>query len=301
MFHFDLPEDAVLNSLNILLKLGRHLVFYWVIGLAVSFAPAQAKEAVTTLVFATYPSERPSEEQVKLEPIRQAIEDGLNDSGRKYSIIMRIFTTYDEAIEAMASGGADFARLGPVSYIRAKRRNSGLSLLAKESQGESGFLKGFIFVHQDSPIRNLEDLRGHRVAFGEPGSTTGAYLPQAALLQAGLRAKDLAAHQFLGRHDKVVFAVGAGAFDAGATNEVTFRKYGPGKNLREIHVLQSPAHAWVARKGLSSREVALLQSVLLNLKSEDLVRISRDRFLPAKDADYDDLRKAMKQTERFFE
>ena len=257
--------------------------------------------AVTTLIFATYPSERPSEELVKLEPIRGAIETALNANGESYRVVMRIFTTYDEAIEAVSSGSVDFARLGPVSYVRARLRNNGLQLMVKESQGGSGFLKGYIFVPEDSPVQKLEDLRGRRVAFGEPGSTTGAYLAQAAMMDAGVRGKDLASYNFLGRHDKVVYAVGAGAYDAGAANEVTYRKYGPGKNLREIHTLLSPAHAWVARKALPVKHVSALRQVSLRLRTEDLARLSRDRFLPASDADYDALRKAMRKAERFAE
>lgn len=256
--------------------------------------------AQTRVVFASYPSERPSEELSKLEPIRRSIEQGLNaGASADYQVEMRIFTTYAEAIAAIAQGEVDLARLGPISYIRAKRQNPALQLLAKESEGPSGFLKGYIFVAEDSPIQRLADLRGRRFAFGEPGSTTGAALAQAALVEADLRARDLAAYQFLGRHDKVIYAVAAGAFDAGAANEVTFQKYAPGKALRAIHTLYAPAHAWVARQGLAPNLARRLQQVLLGLQPADLARLSRDRVIAAQDRDYDRLRQTMSQAERF--
>lgn len=259
-----------------------------------------AATAQTRLVFASYPSERPSEELLKLEPIRRLIEQGLKaGESPDYQLEMRIFTTYDEAIAAIGRGEVDFARLGPVSYIRAKRQNPALRLLAKESEGPSGFLKGYVFVAEDSPIQRLADLRGRRFAFGEPGSTTGAALAQAALVAAGVRARDLAAYQFLGRHDKVIYAVAAGAFDAGAANEVTFQKYAPGRALRAIHTLYAPAHAWVARKGLPPHLFSCLQQVLMALPAAELARLSRDRLMTAQDKDYDSLRQSMLQAERF--
>jgi phosphonate transport system substrate-binding protein len=236
-----------------------------------------------------------------MEPIRAAIEEKLNSSGQKYQISMRIFTTYEEAISAAASGKADFSRLGPASYVEAKKRNPGLQLLAMESKSGTGFLTGYIYVPEDSSIHELKDLRGHRIAFGEENSTTGRYIPQALLVNAGLKAKDFAEYKYLGRHDKVAFAVGTGAFDAGASNEISYGKYTATKKLRAILSFQGRTHAWAAHSKLPASIRHHLQTVLLQLKSDELTRIGRDGFLPAKDSDYNEIRKTMKLAERFTE
>jgi phosphonate transport system substrate-binding protein len=263
--------------------------------------PARADEGITTLRLATYSSERPSEELAKMEPIRAAIERGLNAGGGSFRVEMRIFNTYGEAVEAAVSGTADFSRLGPASYVRAKTRQPGLTLLARESIGRSGQLNGYIFVAEQSPIREMKDLRGRRFAFGEEHSTTGRYLAQAALLDAGIRARDLAEYKYLGRHDKVAFAVATESFDAGAVNEITLRKYREEKRLRPIFFLSGPAHAWVARLDLPKARQEELRRVLLALQPAELERIGRDTILAAEDGDFDAVRRAMKKSERFFE
>jgi phosphonate transport system substrate-binding protein len=263
--------------------------------------PAFAEEPLTTLSFATYSSERPSEELAKMEPIRAALERELNAGGNRFRVAMRIYTTYDEAVDAAASGQADFSRLGPASYVRAKARNPGLLLLARESIGQSGELNGYIFVANDSPIRQVGDLRGRRFAFGEENSTTGRYLAQAALVDAGIRARDLLEYRYLGRHDKVAFAVATNSFDAGAANEVTLRKYGQQKGLRPILSLSGPAHAWVARKNIGEPVRQQLQRALMALQPPELERIGRDALIPARDSDFDTVRSAMKRAERFAE
>jgi phosphonate transport system substrate-binding protein len=236
-----------------------------------------------------------------MEPIRAAIERGLNATGNRYRVEMRIFNTYGEAVDAAVSGTADFSRLGPASYVRAKSRQPGLLLLARESIGRSGQLNGYIFVSEQSPIRDIKDLRGRRFAFGEEHSTTGRYLAQAALVDAGIRARDLAEYKYLGRHDKVAFAVGAESFDAGAANEITLRKYREEKRLRPIFFLSGPAHAWVGRRDLPDARKEELRQALFALQPAELERIGRDAILSAADSDFDAVRSAMKKSERFFE
>ena len=252
-----------------------------------------------TLVFATYASERPSEEHRKMEPFRQRLEQGLQAAGFPIKVELRIYATYEEATGILSKEKADIGRLGPASYILAKRANPRLELLAMEREEGTRLLSGYIFVPKDSPIKSLADLKGKTFAFGEANSTTGRYLPQAAMVKAGIRGKDLASYEYLGRHDKVAYAVASGLYDAGAANEVTVRKYGYSKGLRPIYTLHSPSHAWIARPGLDKALLARLKTILLDIQGEELQLISRDGFLSAKDSDYDSLRNAMKTAEGF--
>lgn len=70
----------------------------------------------------------------------------------------------------------------------------------------------------------FSQLRGQTFAFGDERSTIGRYLSQLLLVQHGIRADELLSYEYLGRHDRVGTAVGAGQFDAGALKESTFRK-----------------------------------------------------------------------------
>lgn len=251
------------------------------------------------LRFATYASERPSEEFKKMEPIHQLLEQMLRIQGVLTPINMRIFPTYEDAVEAVVSGDTDIARLGPANYIIAKKQNPGIQLLAMESSQGKKFFNGVILVAANSPILTLSDLKGKRFAFGEANSTSGRYLAQEALMQAGITGRDLTEYDFVGRHDKVAFAVAAGSYDAGASNESTFNKYSKEKGLRKLATFPSPTHAWVARAGLDPAIVEKLQKSLLELKSPALGYLGRDGFLPSKDSDYDSLRSSMRRVQTF--
>jgi phosphonate transport system substrate-binding protein len=251
------------------------------------------------LHFATYASERPSEELKKMEPFRLYLEQELAKQGLSIQVKMRIFPSYEEAIDAVKHGTTDFARLGPVSYVIAKQQNPNIQLLAMESNHGEKYFNGVILVATNSPAKSLSDLKGKRFAFGEPNSTTGRYLAQEVLMQAGITARELASYEFVGRHDKVAFAVAAGNYDAGAVNETTLEKYGLTKRLRALVTYPSPTHAWAARSGLAMRLVESLQKSLFGMKGEALEYIGRDGFLPAKDSDYNGMRNSMMKTKSF--
>lgn len=261
-------------------------------------APSRADER-KVLRFATYATERPSEELRKMEPFQKDVELGLQQRGVMVRVDVRIFPTYGEANQALVAGDVDFVRFGPASYVVAKQKNPDLILLAMEGHEGKKHFSGLIVVANASPIRTLADLRGKRIAFGDPTSTTGRYLSQGELVKAGLSAKDFAAYDYLGRHDKVVFAVASGAYDAGATNERTFEKYAGEKGLRELTRFPSPTQAWIARSGLDTTTVNALRATLLSMAGAGLEYIGRNGFRPASDSDFDELRKAMKAAREF--
>ena len=262
-------------------------------------ATAWAEPLPSFLVMGTYASELPSEELEKLEPLRQGLERRLALQGFPVQIDIRIFATYEEAVSEVARNKVDFARMGPANYVLVKRQNPALKLLAMETQDGSKQLTGYISVADNSPIRKLQDLRGRRIAFGEQNSTTGRYYPQAALVEAGIFASDLAAYRFLGRHDKALSALAVGTFDAAASNEVSFDKYGSGRKYRVIHTMKSPAHAWVARSDLPPRIVDKLRQAMYDTTSNELRDIKRDGLVPGNDSEYDQVRQAMKTALRF--
>lgn len=262
-------------------------------------AATSATATELVLRFASYATERPSEELRKMEPFQKDLEQGLRARGVVAKVDVRIYPTYDEAVEAFHQGQVDFSRFGPVNYVRVKQKSSKSVLLACESHEGSKVFSGVIVVPNASKVRSLSDLRGKKFAFGDPTSTTGRYLPQAELVKAGLTVRDLASYDYLGRHDKVVFAVAAGSFDAGATNERTFKKYAIDKDLRELVRFPSPTQAWLARPDVDREVVKALRATLLSMKGAALEYIDRNGFLACDDDDYEELRKTMKLTRAF--
>src|SRR5690606_34671518 len=113
-----------------------------------------------------------------------------------------------------------------------------------------------IIVPADSPAKTLSDLAGMDIVFGDPASTSGTWVPQYELLEAGLRAgKDYTAHS-LGSHDAVALAVANGKAAAGGISLPIFnrlmkeQKIDPAK-LRILAVSRPiPEYAFTFRAGI---------------------------------------------------
>jgi len=256
-------------------------------------------KSASRLTLGVYAHIRSTEMLPKMAPLQAYLGKALAREGIPVEIDLRIFPSYTRAIDALVQGEVDFARYGPVSYVIAKERNPNIRLLAMESNNGKKTFNGVISVPLDSPIQSVQDLRGKRIAFGDRRSTTGRYLSQAALLEAGIDARDLAGYTYLGRHDKVAFAVAAGNYDAGATNENTFHKYASSKGLRKILEFPCVTKPWVAREGLAPEIFSALRRALLELKDPEVLKtVNRDGLLPADGADYDPIRKAMALAKR---
>ena len=290
----------------------RHLYFLALLVLFLGCLPATSNSdnSPTTysgtdedvLTFGVYAHIRSTEIYKKFEPIRSYLQRSLAERGIHKRVHMKIYTTYPQAIGALANGEVDFVRYGPVSYILAKRKNQDIRLLAMESNAGEKYFNGVVVVKNDSPIQSITDLKGHRIAFGGRHSTTGRYLSQAAMVESGLTATDFAEVVYLGRHDKVAYAVASGNYVAGAMNENTFDKYKDEKNLRSILSFACVTKPWVAREGLDAAIYEALQAVLLALKDPELLKpLNRDGLLPADDSDYDMIREAMRLTRQFDE
>jgi phosphonate transport system substrate-binding protein len=82
-----------------------------------------------------------------------------------------------------------------------------------------------MIVAANSSITSLKDLKGKRVAFVSPSSTSGYLLPLAALRQAGIEPeRDFAEVIFGGTHAKTEALLETGAVDAIATNIPSYLK-----------------------------------------------------------------------------
>jgi len=255
------------------------------------------------LNFGVYSSNKPTAMVRTFKPSLNALENSIAEKlGRDVDIRMQIAKDYDQGIADLIEGKVDFSRFGPASYIEAKRINDSIEILAMENKNEQKVFFGIIAVHEDSDIQSMEDLRGRSFAFGDESSTIGRYLSQLYLENNGLRAGDLSSYKYLGRHDIVGTAVGAGDFDAGALNESTFKKLlAKGEPIRELARFPNVTKPWIARKGLDPEVFLALQESLWELDdARSLKSLKVDGFLAGGDEDYQTIRTAMENNDLFF-
>lgn len=262
-----------------------------------------AAQADVNLTFGVYASDKPSAMVRQFRPILNILESKMSKQlGEPVKITMHVAKTYEQGIDDLVSGRVDFARFGPASYIEAKESEPGVSILVVESNKGKKVFHGVICVAKGSPIKGVEDLRGARFAFGDERSTIGRYLSQLYLLRHDIRAADLGYFEYLGRHDKVGAAVGAGRFEAGALKESTFNKLvEKGVPLVSIGSFPNVTKPWIARSGLSEKVSRTLRAVLLNIKDKNALKnLSKDGFLLGSDEDYAFIRESILTNHLFF-
>jgi phosphonate transport system substrate-binding protein len=263
---------------------------------------ATTVRAETTLVFASYTSEQPSALVAQLRPALDAISRRMTvELADDVTIRMQIMRNYEEGVRLIADRQADFMRVGPASYVKARELDPGITVLAVENIGGKSTFNGVIAVHRDSPIHSIADLKGKAFAFGSPESTLGRYFAQQFLLRAGIRSGDLSRSAYLERHDKVGAAVGSGLFDAGALEETMFRKLiAGGTPIRALVTFPNVTRPWIARSNLDTRIYTALRRSLLELDDKAALQVMRfDGFLSGKDSDFEATRQAIADSREF--
>jgi len=267
-------------------------------------AGGQTDTNLLVLLFAVYTHEKPSTMLSNMAPVLAILERSLTRNlSRPVQIGLRIYRRYDVAKEALVHGEVDFARFGSASYVEAKMLNPRVSLLL----AQNGKVRGYIFARNDSGIQSFTDLKRKKFAFVDDSSTTGNSLPKRTLFKAGLTANDLltGGTNFLGSHDSVVKAVAERAFNVGACNASIVDKFMKDTGIK-FHILDEARETkglpWVASPKLNSAVAESIRVGLLSIKEKAVLeRLRNDTtgFEMAVDADYDSIRDAMKQAQKF--
>ncbi|MFW8596119.1 PhnD/SsuA/transferrin family substrate-binding protein [Cribrihabitans neustonicus] len=261
-----------------------------------------AGRAETELVFGTYAADKPTTTVRKYQPFLVFLAKRMSEElGEPVSIRMKVAKEYGEGIQHLASGEVDFARFGPASYVHVMEENPGIRIIAMESKDGAKRFKGVIVVRRDSPLQSVSELAGGSFAFGDELSTIGRYLSQSYLLDAGISGANLRDYAYLGRHDLVGEAVGAGKFAAGALKESTYKKLvAKGVPLRVLASFDNVTKPWLAAPDMPEDVLQAMRRVMLSSENEEFVRrIAKNGFLEGADSDYDIIRTAMDRSLAF--
>lgn len=217
---------------------------------AVGMLPFAARAARPPPIFVVHPYDTPSRLYARFRPLTLYLGSAL---GRPMKLL--IAATYDEQIDRIVNGRADFAYLGPTPYIRARARGQ-VEILAGEAEAGQAFYQSVLVVRDDSPIRRVADLAGKRIALGAEISMGSSLAPKQLLAQAGLARSEFTAISHLDRHERVALAVLHGDFDAGGLRLDIAKPYLP-RGLRILatsqplppHVVAASPRALVDERG----------------------------------------------------
>lgn len=251
------------------------------------------------------------ENRERFEPLGAYLEKKL---GRR--IVLSHVNTFD-FVERAQRKEFDVLQSNGYIYVNVKEKTGG-TLLAREVKSDTGKeTGGLIVVRADSPIRILADLKGKKMAFG-PVLSPGGYLAQYhTMLSAGLDPeKTLAGYTFLPgawQHEKVVYAILYGAVDAGAVKVGDIERMDAEGKVRksDFRVIAAsapvPNCTFFALPHVDAGAAESFRDALLALTDRDFVAVNGERlnvlhrngtrgYAPARDGEYDILRKMARET-----
>ncbi|MCG8291474.1 phosphate/phosphite/phosphonate ABC transporter substrate-binding protein [Pseudomonas entomophila] len=130
-------------------------------------------------------------------------------------------SSYESVVDAVVSGGADIARLGPAAYLLAHRRDPRIEAFATFTLNAGPYTpagnhyQALLLTRAEGPT-NLNAVKGSRVALNDPASTSGSLVPSvefAGLVDAPLQGY-FSSLVYAGNHDKALQALLDGRVDA---------------------------------------------------------------------------------------
>ena len=215
-------------------------------------------------------------------------------TGREFKLVIpRDFEDFFAVIER---GEADFSYSNPYIYIELSNRGL-LKAFANTVHEETGDnFRGVIITHQDSDIHSIADLKGRDVMVVSFRSAGGFLAQKLFLSESGIDVRrDLKLREGK-RQEEVILSVYRKAADAGFVRESALEVLREEIDLKRIRVLATtpsiPNWPFAATAHTSPELAKLVQQSLLELTESKVLRAAQVRgFKPARNEDFDDLRK----------
>jgi phosphonate transport system substrate-binding protein len=258
-------------------------------------------------------------------PIKMALVPSLDTrkliaSGEKLAELLRKYTgltfevtvptSYAAVVSAMGAGKVDVGWLSPLPYVIAHDQY-GVQVVLRTIRDNSDKYWSFIIARTDTGINKLEDLKGKRFAYGDPVSTSGCLYARELIRSKGYDPdKFFSQVIYAGAHDKVVMAVynkqvDGGAIYGGVVSDAREKVADTIKDImQKTKVIAKsapiPNDTVSVRKGFPQKLTKKLVEGLMKVAKSDEGRVAImtlygiDGFVPAKDSDYDTVRKVAK-------
>ena len=128
---------------------------------------------------------------------------------------------YNGVIQGLLGGTLDYAELGASAYAAIYLQDPAAVepiLTTEQTDGATGYYS-IMLARKDSGITTLDDMKGKKLGFADPDSTSGYLVPVVALPNdVNMPVEEYFSETgFGGGHENLVLAVLDGQFDAGVT------------------------------------------------------------------------------------
>lgn len=156
----------------------------------------------------------------RLRNVQCLVDHIKNDLGvKKVSVFPA--ADYDGVIQGLLGGTLDYAELGASGYAKTYLENPDAVepiLTTVQTDGSTGY-HSVMVARKDSGMKTVMDMKGKKLGFADPDSTSGFLIPTVTLpATIGMPVdKFFGSTGFGGGHENLVLEVLKGTFDAGTT------------------------------------------------------------------------------------
>ncbi|WP_242822534.1 phosphate/phosphite/phosphonate ABC transporter substrate-binding protein [Thermaerobacter marianensis] len=175
---------------------------------------ATARQDPDKLVMGFVPSQNATTLQETAKPLGDMLSQELG-----IPVEVFVSTNFIGLVEAMANEQVHIGFLNPFAYVIAKDRGDPVEVMFKSVRHGSDSYRAQIFVHADSGISDLQQLKGKKFAFVDPASTSGYLFAAHVLKRNGIDPEKDIQPIMAGSHDGAVLSVYNRQTDAGASYE----------------------------------------------------------------------------------
>ncbi|HBV22029.1 MAG TPA: putative selenate ABC transporter substrate-binding protein [Nitrosomonas sp.] len=277
------------------------VLFCWVVLLTTAYADTvqNGMPAPQILRLGILPDSSPEIIKQRFSPLMRYLE---RKAGIR--IELRIPNDYRELVRQFTTKKIDMAFFGGYTFVMTQRETKAVPLVMRDI--DLHFSTVFL-THPDNTSQNLKDFKGQRFSFGAELSTSGHIMPRYFLHERNINPEKFFSEvRYSGSHDTTAFWVRDSQIDLGAVNSDIFKNMiKEGRlNKNDVRVLwETPFYTNYVfaiqsdfNKKLRDR---LLDSFLaltprVAAHQEILTALGASSFLPARNEDFEILRKAAK-------
>ncbi len=219
--------------------------------------------------------------------------------GRKVEFVLR--KSYREVMDLLDSGGIEFAWICGYPYVQ-KREPESLRLLTVPIYRGAPRYHSYIIVHNSSPYRRLDDLKGKVFAFSDPDSNSGFLYPLTLMIKKGETSETFFRQTFFTfNHAETVQAVSEQVADGGAVDSYIWEYlaiFRPDITEQTRIIKKSPGFGFppiVSRLGVKANTVEMMKNTLEKMDQDStgkalLAQLKLDGFGNYSDSLFNEIR-----------
>jgi len=207
-------------------------------------------------------------------------------------------TTFDQYTKALTGGRIAIGYENPYIYVLASKSHEAVAMAVKGKNGDK--FRGIVITAAGSPLHSLMDLKGKKISIVSYTSAGGYLSQKLSLLEIGIDVtKDCQLEEAPeNKQENVIFSVFTGDVDAGFIRASALHKADRFVPAGSIRVLAYTA--WLPNWALSIKRTMdavdkekIVKAIREIPDNSPVLRALRiKKFRPARDSDYDVVRRA---------